>query len=277
MQYAHNVFATDPEGATHFDSRACTPSEERNWNDFDRFEIGQCMAFSAQIVSSVSVYIAGAPGLFRFMVRLTINSTMVTLFQGSRLLASSTMPMGVAPGMPGLVGDFWICMTDSSTATATSMQFQYGRGDVTVLDVPMAYSLGPKYFALGCDQPVSFVTIGVYAAEAWKRMVKMKSVCFIDNCLQYQGAQCVCMACVPNFMIADSGKACVVDPKCKGWSDASGSDVCKSRRLCRRRRTQPQRRESGARRRLPHGFGRTKWRARLSARRTKLLPTRRRL
>jgi hypothetical protein len=218
MQYAHNVFATDPLSAKHFDSRMCRPSGTRVWNDFDRFEVGQCLAFSAQIVSSVSAFLAAAPGIDKYLITLTINSTMVSLWQGSSLVAKSTMPLGVAPGMPGLVGDFWICLTDASSEAGTSMQFQYGRGDITVLDESMPMSLSPKYFSFGCNEPVSFVTIGVYDSSAWRAMVKMTKLCFIDNCLQYKSkTDCVCIMCVKNFNLADSGRACAVDPKCRDF------------------------------------------------------------
>jgi hypothetical protein len=218
LRYAHNVFASDPQGAKHFDSRVCTETktgEPVKWNDFDRITTDQCIAFSAQVVSNISLYLSGAPGISSLTFNLNIGSTGVALIMGGDVVAYSVIPLGVAPGMPGLVGDFWVCLSKNSDSDKDETYLRYGRGDQQVLQYKLKIPIPPKYFAFGCNKPAWLVSVGVHPYESWSKFIQMKKVCYIQDCKEYASlTKCTCKTCGPRRVLSDRSTSCEIDPKC---------------------------------------------------------------
>jgi hypothetical protein len=217
LQYAHNVFATDPQGAKHFDSRLCKAppaGKDTQWNDFDRISTDQCLAFAAQISSNLSVFIAAAPSLDSLRYRLDITSHKVVLYLGSTELESSILPLGVAPGMPGLVGDFWICLT-SQPSSSMDLTFKYGRGEHLILERKIQMVLAPRYFAFSCGTLGSIISVGIHPANLWSKYVLDKKICYIQDCVKYEKIdECTCKKCGVRRILNERQTECKIDPVC---------------------------------------------------------------
>ena len=240
LNRAINVFSQDPAAAMHSSSQTCSvkPGQDSSprFTDFNVFQQGQCLAFSANSNSGIKIVLAGNPTDKESWYLFDITPKGVLLFKAdsSEPVAHTMNPAAFAVNDASLAADYWVCLVPQEHGASV----EYGKGSTTFLKYEDEDSLRPSFFGLSCESFANFKDIGVYPASQWKEFTTEDNSCNIAKCehgsSKTVNGKCICTHCKPSFKVVDGGSRCARTGSCPqkvGCVDLD-SRTCDCKKCC---------------------------------------------
>ncbi|MAC50873.1 MAG: hypothetical protein CMO45_11575 [Verrucomicrobiales bacterium] len=236
LEFAVGVFSSDPQAAMGASSQTCTgKSSGIKFSDFNRFQKGDCLAFSASSSSALKVELTGTPGDIAGGYLLDITTNGVNLYRGNdrkNPVATSMNPSAFAVPDASLLADYWVCIT----ASGSNEHIEYGKGSTKMLTYDDSQGLSPQFFGLGCESHAAFSAISVFKAKDFKIWTEENTACIIAKCknTDVSDGKCSCTKCASGYRVVEGGAKCQRVSTCPNKVGCTNLDskTCECRACC---------------------------------------------